>query len=136
MMKTIEWSQKYCVGHDRIDHEHQVFFDLIKNVERAELEGYATERVMRMLEEVRKYADFHFFSEENIMIDHGYPAYAEHHREHNLLLFNLEDKFYNFRAGKIPLSDVVEFMLEWFLVHTTGTDQKLASYLARHSPLT
>ena len=128
-MIRIEWDDKYSVGHERIDHEHQVFLDLIINASRADEEQLPREKVLRLLNEIKKYAEFHFYSEENIMLDNGYPGYESHRQEHIMLLCNLDNKFHNYRFGLTSLTELVEFMFEWFALHTTYSDKKLAAYI-------
>jgi hemerythrin len=85
--------------------------------------------VLRLLTEVRKYAEFHFYSEENIMLDAEYPEYAKHKEEHEVLLANLDYHFHQYRLGASNLDEVVDFMFNWFALHTTGSDKKLAGYI-------
>jgi hemerythrin len=128
-MINIEWNPSYSVGHERIDHEHRVFIDLIKNVSIAADQKQPKEKVLRLLEEVKKYADFHFFSEQNIMLDANYEGYAIHKEEHRMLLASLDDQIYNFRIDTKPLDDVVDFLFQWFALHTTSSDKKLAKHI-------
>lgn len=128
-MIDIHWDRRYEVGHPRIDHEHQVFVDLIRSVSREAQRGVPSERAARLLTEVKKYAEFHFVSEENIMLDTGYPDVERHRQEHSRLLFELDDRLQQVRLGAIGLEDVAEFMFEWFALHTTQEDKKIAQYL-------
>lgn len=128
-MINIVWDQKFAVGHERIDHEHQVFLDLIKNASLAGEEETPKEKVVRLLNEVRKYAEFHFYSEENVMLDLAYPDYEEHKREHQALLAVLEDRVHDYKNDRVELDEIVEFLFDWFALHTTGTDKKLTRHI-------
>ncbi len=128
MIKII-WDNKYSVGNERIDHEHQVFLDLIKCASLAGDEHLSKERVLRMLIEVKKYAEFHFVSEENIMLDAEYPDYEVHKKEHDILLSRFDGFFHNYMLDACEMDEVVEFMFEWFALHTTTVDQELGRYL-------
>ncbi len=128
-MIDIEWDEKYSVGHDRIDHEHQIFINLIKNISCADDNKIARERIIRLLLEVKKYAEFHFYSEENIMLDAQYTGYEEHREEHRVLLSTLDERIYNYRMTASPLEEIVEFMFSWFALHTTRSDKKLVKHL-------
>jgi hemerythrin len=129
MAIDIQWDKKFEVGHLRIDHEHQVFLDLIRNVSQASERQEPKEWCMRLLKEVKKYADFHFFSEENIMLRAGYPDYVEHQQKHVELLAILEDRVHAYATDRISLEAVVVFMFDWFAMHTTQTDKKLGKFL-------
>ncbi|EXJ16705.1 bacteriohemerythrin [Imhoffiella purpurea] len=129
-MIDIQWDDKFSVGHARIDHEHQVFLDLIRNVSLADDQKAPRERILRLLTEIRKYADFHFYSEENIMIDHAYPDYEAHKREHAMLVSSLDNRIHQYRLEEDDdLGSMVEFLFQWFALHTTGSDKKLVSHI-------
>ena len=65
MAITLAWDNKFEVGHERIDSEHRIFLSLIRDLS-VEAESKAGKpRVERTLNEIYKYADFHFTSEEN-----------------------------------------------------------------------
>jgi hemerythrin len=128
-MAQVVWDKRYEVGHPRIDHEHQVFVDLLRTVTEAAARAEPRERVGRLLLEVRKYAEFHFISEENIMIDAGFPEYESHRQEHGMLLANLDQQFQLFRQGALELEEIADFMFDWFAMHTTRLDLRLGDYL-------
>lgn len=132
-MIQIGWDKRYEVGHPRIDHEHQVFVDLLRTVSAAAAAGEPHERVGRLLLEVRKYAEFHFISEENIMIDSGFPDCENHRQEHGMLLAQLDQQFQQFRHGEIELGVIAEFMFEWFAMHTTRLDLRLGDFLRQQA---
>lgn len=130
-MIDICWDEKFEIGHSRIDHEHQVFVDLIRTVSQEARGDCPKERISRLLMEVKKYAEFHFISEENIMIDAAYPEYEPHKREHDMLLAQLDNEFYRYRSGETELDSVAGFMFRWFALHTTQEDLKIAQYLRK-----
>ncbi len=87
--------------------------------------------VMRLLMELEKYAEFHFYSEENVMISCGYPDLARHQQEHRQLMVDLGSKIALYRTGGTDASNVLDFLVEWFLTHATGEDKKLAAYIQK-----
>ena len=131
-MMDIKWEKKFEVGHPRIDHEHQVFVELIRSVSLEAERDCSRERIARLLLKVKKYAEFHFISEENIMLDVAYPDFEHHKSEHEMLLFQLDDKLHRFRAGEIELDAIAEFMFTWFALHTTQVDKRIAEFIVKH----
>jgi len=125
----IEWDKKFEIGHPRIDFEHQIFLGLILDFKAMAVEGKAPERLLRILNEIVKYAEFHFVSEENIMLDCGYPLYAEHVGHHQALLSRLRAKCADLRTNVISPLDLYEFLFDWFALHTSQEDKKIAQYL-------
>jgi len=128
MLRAV-WKTAYETGHPRIDFEHRIFFDLILQIERDLAEDQPFERVRRHLMELYKYADFHFFSEESIMIDVDYPDIATHRRTHELLLEELTGYTRSLSVASLRDQDLVGFLIEWFAFHTAGDDIRLASYV-------
>lgn len=125
----LKWDRRYEVGHERIDAEHKIFLGLIVSFHEATEQGASKEKLIRILNEITKYADFHFISEENIMMDHHYPNLQDHAKLHFILQCDLRDKFHLFKADKIPPQEVFDFLFYWFALHTSSEDKKLARYI-------
>lgn len=130
-MIEVEWNPKFEVGHERIDFEHKIFLNLIRDASRLPERGVSRERIEMHLDEIRQYAAFHFTSEENIMFDVAYPEIEQHKKEHQILLALFDSRVYEYRSQMIELDDVVAFLFEWFALHTTQVDTRLAEYIAR-----
>jgi hemerythrin len=124
------WEQKYEVGHEKIDFEHRIFFDLIQSVIHASEEGASRNRLRRILAETEKYAEFHFLSEENIMIDVGFPDYEDHRAHHRALIRELATYIIDFETGKMEITALAAFLTKWFVAHTTIEDKELSKYIA------
>lgn len=133
----IAWSDRYRIGVEAIDLQHQYFVDLINHLSLRSKAGGRRDSTNRVLLELYKYADYHFCSEENIMLDHGYPAVEEHRELHRILLHDLSARICRLEAAQTDLDSLVGFLFLWFVGHTADEDQKLAAYLRNrpeHSP--
>ncbi len=130
-MIEVEWNRKFEVGHERIDFEHKIFLNLIRDASKLPQTGATRKRVLMHLNEVKQYAVFHFTSEENIMFDVDYPDIEAHKKEHSMLLALFDSRVYEYRAQHIELDEVVAFLFEWFALHTTQVDTRLAAYIAQ-----
>jgi hemerythrin len=126
---TVEWSKNFEVGHERIDFEHKIFLNLIRDTSLLSQREVSRQRVLRHLNEVKQYAMFHFTSEENIMFDVDYPDITAHKNEHDKLLALFDSRLHEYRSEEIDLDEVVEFLFEWFALHTTQVDTQLAKYI-------
>ncbi len=126
IIQMMTWDQKFEVGHDRIDAEHRIFFGLIVDFKEAQLAGAPKDKLLRILNEISKYAEFHFVSEENIMIDFGYIELEEHQKLHQQLLAEVLDKYYEFKHDMIHADGIFDFIFLWFALHTSREDKKLA----------
>ena len=126
---TLKWDPRYELGHERIDAEHRIFLGLIVEFEELTMQGGARDKLIRTLNEICKYAEFHFLSEENVMADCHYPEQMQHAGLHRKLLAEVTDELFQLTAGKVEPSHVFEFLFQWFALHTTTEDKKLVSYI-------
>jgi len=127
-MFRAEWKPIYETGHQRIDFEHRIFLDLIVQIE-AELTADAPiEKINRRLTELYKYADFHFFSEEGIMLDLAFPDYEAHRKIHIALLEELSRFILSMSIDLIRQNDLIGFLVSWFSNHTAREDIKIADF--------
>jgi hemerythrin len=127
---NIAWDSKYEIGVERIDFEHRIFVGLIKDLHDAVQAGQPRSKLRRIVDEIRLYAAFHFLSEENIMLDNEFPDYVEHREEHQRLLSLLADHAHAFATDESRSGEeIVEFVFEWFALHTTQIDKRIATYI-------
>lgn len=129
MTINLQWDKKFDVGHERIDFEHRIFVGLIRDLSVESEQNPRGPRSERILREIYKYAEFHFISEENIMVDVGYPGLAEHQRSHGMILSQFKDMIHQYRAGQNRAEDIVSFLFQWFALHTTTEDKRIAEYI-------
>lgn len=127
-MINLEWSNQFELGHERIDSEHRIFLDLIRNLSTEAGDGAPAPRFLRLLHETVKYGEFHFVSEENIMEDVGYPELDAHRSLHRMLLSQLRDRVHDISLGRETPNGLVSFLFDWFALHTTREDRKIRDY--------
>lgn len=75
----------------------------------------------------------HFAHEEQIMRNISFPDYAEHKKEHDRLIKDLDDLLAIMR-GEVPLSEcesIVKFLRQWFMKHTRDQDMKIHSFITK-----
>jgi hemerythrin len=134
-MIAISWGPQYLVGNDMLDHQHQVFADLIRSSSDAIESRRGEESVRRSLEELVLFAKFHFFAEESMMINTGYPASESHMNEHALLLSALEEKIDEYLGDTEAGKALIAFTFQWLVLHTLTVDKPLATHLRSHRRL-
>jgi len=70
-----------------------------------------------------KYAEFHFVSEEKIAVSTGLPGVENHHQLHKQVLDDLKHYTKNLDGGLKTIDEFLEFITDWFLVHTQHQDR-------------
>ncbi len=128
-MPDIQWEKRFEVGHERIDFEHRIFLGLIQNLDKDSKSGCDTEKIKRTLTEILRYAEFHFLSEENIMIDVGYPEYENHQTMHLDLTKDLLENLREYGQGTRDISTIIAFLYNWFVNHTVHEDIEIARFI-------
>ena len=128
-MEEMKWETSYETGICEIDHQHKYFFEVINRFAR-NLEFFKREGALEsFVNEVKKYADFHFCSEENIMDFYEYPERELHKKEHFKLLTQLNYEVLSAQYSGIDPCELFKFMRNWFLNHTILEDHKIYTFL-------
>jgi hemerythrin len=123
--EVIEWKIEYEIGVQRIDFEHKILLDLVNSLKLAINKNCSKEWLVRIILEIEKFAEFHFISEENFMLNIGYPGYKAHQVEH----FDLLEKFNLEKFNHKSIESFALFLEDWFINHTTTVDVKIKEYI-------
>lgn len=124
-----KWNFKFELGHEKIDAEHRIFLGLIVDFQEAAKQAASKERLQQILEQIAKYAEFHFTSEELIMTEHQYPEQREHEFLHNTLLEEVKNICNQFFLDECKHNEVSNFLINWFAFHVSQQDRKLVSFI-------
>lgn len=128
-MKTFEWYSTLETGNRNVDAEHKIFVSLINKLIVAVNGDRDPEYLERLVLEIQKYAEFHFVSEENFMIDIGCPDVDAHHRLHLRLLEKFNVTLNQLDSKKEAYENFLKFLIDWFQAHTIHEDKKIAAFL-------
>lgn len=128
-MSEIEWKDSYSLGNEEIDFEHKVFVKIIQKIDDAILNDCSMQVFNRLLLELKKYAAFHFQSEENFMMEIHYPEIIEHKAAHEKLLSQLQLIILRIEIGELKPRTLPGFLLDWFKDHTITIDKRLVEYM-------
>jgi hemerythrin len=124
MENLLNWKDQYSIGISRVDMEHKIFLDLIRCLKQEVDNQIEEERFFDLVNEIEKYAEFHFTSEENFMKKISYPKLDKHKELH----FNLLEKLNIVKHKIISKDDFIKFLEEWFVSHTAHEDKKIEEY--------
>jgi len=125
----IPWEKKYEIGHELIDSQHRIFLMLVNKLTTTIEGGVTKEYLFRVVSELRKYADFHFISEENVMHACGYPGTKDHERIHANILTEISELCENVSHGRSTPDQVVVFLKGWLFNHIALEDSHIAEYI-------
>lgn len=125
----IKWSDKYSLGIETIDNQHKELFrlaneayDLLKN--EFYLDKY--DEVVRLIEELKNYAIYHFKTEEKYMLDIEYKKTFSHKVIHNQFV----EKVNSIDLEKMDenqeeyLISILQFIVDWIENHILKVDRQ------------
>jgi hemerythrin-like metal-binding protein len=120
----LEWQSDFETGNEYVDSQHRYFVALINrvgiNFRQADDAAYKE----KLISELRKYADFHFTSEENIATSCNLPGVSSHHQRHLELLEEFNHNAEDLNKGLKTADEFLGFLEDWFIGHTIYEDQK------------
>ena len=121
----LEWQSDYETGNEFVDLQHRYFLDLIKRVGVNFKNTNDTVYKEKLIIELRKYADFHFTSEENIATSCKLPGVSGHHQRHLELLEEFNRQAEDLKKGSKTADEFLEFLTDWLIGHTVYEDKQL-----------
>jgi hemerythrin len=120
----LKWESDFETGNEYVDLQHRYFVDLINRVGINFRETDDVAYKEKLISELRKYADFHFTSEENIATSCNLPGVIGHHQRHQELLEEFNQYAEDLNKGSKTVDQFLGFLTDWFIGHTIYEDQK------------
>lgn len=129
------FTNEYLTGVEQIDTEHRQLFAIIKEANdliHADLLHDKYDAIMAVLSKLKDYTVKHFQHEEAYMKEIGYPGLVAQQYAHTsfcdkLNEINLDEMDDNQQAY---LEELVDFLLNWLIVHILKMDKKIGEYAA------
>jgi hemerythrin len=125
----LTWKDEYTVGVEEVDDQHKQFLKILRRLYEYLGKPISSEILAQSLLEVRHYAEYHFVSEENLMLLSKYPQREDQIAAHLRLLENLKRHLKSIEIRHENLSDLVKFMMDWFALHTQTEDKAFGKWL-------
>lgn len=128
-MDAIVWKDDYLVGVREIDRQHQDLVKLINRLLIIHRTGDAPSLVKRLLMEIVKFAEYHFISEENIMIITRYPGFEQQRAEHDRIIGELQARTAAYLEGQESVDGLLTYLVTWFVGHTVHEDKRIGVHV-------
>ena len=129
-MGTLRWDQSYSVNVAELDLQHERLFRTVAELESALEKGGADTFINEILDKVVAYTVDHFATEEALMQEHGFPGFAAHCSEHNMLSQKLTQFNLSHMAGRpgVPAA-LLDFLQTWLREHIVKSDKRYGEFL-------
>lgn len=125
----IRWDPTLETGEPLIDAQHRLLVLLFRKLDVA-IKMPASEQIINAtISEVRRFVEFHFFSEENLMRETGFPGFEAHQAKHVQLLAQLKRLLLNVVTGAEFPEDLLYFLNAWLIQHIGSEDQRIAKHV-------
>jgi hemerythrin len=129
-MAELSWEARYMLDIVAIDLQHKILIDLTNQLSRTISAGGTNGTAKRTLDELLKYAIFHFDFEERLMAGCNYPSLEEHKAEHVRLLQEFDLVRADIASGQLALnSRVMNFLQGWLTHHIVSCDCSYAPFV-------
>jgi hemerythrin len=129
-MTMAPWRDEYCTGDVRIDHEHQVLFALVNDLEAAIAAAAPPAQLQAILTTMAAHTVEHFDHEEALMQARDYPGYRRHKQVHDNLLAKVTALLASFNQPEVVVTQALTaFLKEWLAHHIQGEDQTMIRFL-------
>ena len=120
----------YVIGIDPIDADHAELFALIEQVRQA---GAEAEVALATVQALLDYTRRHFFREESLMAENGYPELEAHRQLHRALFRRVLEMEQTLGTGQAQAAcDLAVFLNDWLRGHILVHDRRYGEFILDH----
>jgi hemerythrin-like metal-binding protein len=134
-MDTIKWEERYNIQVPAIDAQHKRLVELVNHLIVIQDQKTSDDDMARILGAMTSYLGEHFDTEEQMMIDHDYPARGSHREEHQAFVTRTAYYIAIYqKSGELPTKDLLHFLRTWLVDHIGKTDAAFGAFLRADGP--
>ncbi len=125
------WKDEFSVGSREMDAQHHMLVDIINRLYCAMDQKKEKQNLNSILDELMKYAQTHFGSEESLMDRSRYPNLLEHKARHVGFSKDVLARRAMLSDGKsVSALELVYWLKDWLSIHILREDKSYAPYLS------
>ena len=129
-MTLLTWNHACTVGVQAMDDQHGILMDVINELRLALADGRHRNQVSESLSRLIEFTRMHFWSEERLMEQTGFPGLGEHRAEHERLLRQFHDSAQAARQGEeVRMRPLLCSLRDGYLEHIGGLDQQYGPWM-------
>jgi hemerythrin-like metal-binding protein len=129
-MGSLKWNKTYSVSVKVMDDHHRELFKMIDEYYDAIKQKKSNEALLELLRKVKKYTQYHFNAEEQILRNHGYPRLNQQEKEHKAFTDKISEFEEALGAGQFIVSvSVTNVLRDWLENHINKIDKKYSEFL-------
>ena len=124
-MKLITWNDNYSVNVEEIDNQHKELIRIINELYVSVVDGKNRNIMDKIFKDLTEYATTHFKTEEDYFEKFNYPEASFHKQQHEDSAKKIEEfKKRNEEGRKILDSEILHFLINWFINHVILIDRR------------
>ena len=129
-MSLIDWTEKFSVGIDDIDKQHQKWISIVNELHDSIMETRGISTLKELVKEMEEYTDFHFSAEEEMLQKAGWPELDRHKRIHFSFKQQIAQLKRDIYSGELVLrSQVMSVIKNWLIDHILKEDQGYSEFI-------
>lgn len=125
----IGWKNELEIGNEMIDTQHRMLVLLLRKLDIAIKSSLEHKIIMGILLEIRRFTEFHFLSEENLMAELRYPNLLDHEKIHSELLSQFNVFIAKINRKQEFAEDILPLIHAWIASHVLHEDMKIAEFV-------
>ncbi|QEP42164.1 response regulator [Ectothiorhodospiraceae bacterium BW-2] len=132
LFELFPWDKNFEIGIESIDQQHQVLVSILNQLAAALIESTEAFEVDSILDELERYALYHFTTEEAIW-QHHFNSGTELLQQHLQTHQNFTTTLIDLRRQRCPslerMQQLVEFLTNWLAFHILDSDKRMVLML-------
>lgn len=127
----LKWTEKYSVGHELIDLQHKMLFNIVNKLSEAIINGSGVEIIGEVLDDMSIYALLHFRTEEDLLEKGNYDDLVDHQAIHNSFKREImtQTKSYINSPNEETAIEIHKFLMNWLTNHIMSEDILYTNHL-------
>jgi hemerythrin-like metal-binding protein len=128
-----KWTDKMSVNFEEIDNQHKKLVDFLNEMYSAFMNREHKEKVGSIIDQMTKYAVYHFETEEKYFVAFSFHGTAEHIVEHNDFRQKVLEFAEKYKQNNSALTyNVMNFLRNWLTNHIMDSDRKYIECFTRN----
>lgn len=119
------------LGHEQIDREHLQFVSLLNDLHDAIISGRGNVALRSCISELLILTSEHFYLEERLMEETGYPNLKKHSEDHWAFYRKLVSYVDKLNSQETVAIEFISVLMGWFVNHVQKSDLDYVAYFEK-----